>query len=153
MERCHIQFASELGIYKKLSLEERKSAHAHVVECAQANNESLFACDTCYGVMLCGRNSVHAAISCNGEVYQASEKIKRNGYIIEQGIKEETLLNQSSDQHSGENVLSSATSELLYTINVPTGNQCQIDLVEEENFIAEILEFCNKNDDFFTCLF
>jgi hypothetical protein len=80
---CSAQLAEKSMSYKKLDLLDRAAVSAHMIECAQKNEESLFACDTCCGVMLCGR-AVHVGILCKGMVYQASERVRKNGDTPEQ---------------------------------------------------------------------
>lgn len=123
---CSTQFAQDDISYQKLSLQDRQAVCAHLIECAQANNQSLFACDSCFGVVLCSRTA-HVAISCSGVVYKASERIKINGDTLEldelplsvaepsseelllsfqelgSKVQESNLLNQFSDQQEVQN--------------------------------------------------
>lgn len=79
---CSTKLAEDDVRYRELRLQDRQALCAHLIECAQTNNESLFACDSCFGVMLCSR-AAHVTILCSGVVYKASQRIKINDDAIE----------------------------------------------------------------------
>jgi|GEM_PF-3807570 len=110
---CLTQLVKNDRSLKEISLQEREKAFGHFIECAQKNNESLFGCNTCFGVILCARTP-HVDAECNGEVCQVSKKTKKHSDIVKQ---KNLAINQTFDWHEDDGIISSQVNELQYQID------------------------------------
>ncbi len=69
---CSVQFSNETKPFTELSWEKQRKGAAHLIACAQVNKESLFACDTCFGIRVSYR-TVHAQKSSKGQEVKLSK--------------------------------------------------------------------------------
>ncbi len=123
---CSLQFTNDNKPLKDLNVQERQVFVDHLAQCIQLKNESLFGCDTCFGVKLGNKAGIHLKKSCKGFV---SEKI----YIPQEA--ELLALDPESvlwDQILGEQLQESLNSSVKGASFLPKNNSTDLAITSQD---------------------